>query len=329
MSSLHLARLRSRARIVAAATGALLLACAPKQPPTPPEPAPHGVTTPDDPAANNMSEETGDADAASVAAAGEPGDDEAAGDDHVASEVARSDAGDTELAAAPDGPRAHCPAMGDTRFVYAFGSSTMASLLGPMLKQTFQRRWGDVQFRKWGKASSGMARPDFHDWIKEIPGLNEDYDPDVYIVNLGTNDAQPLWDAEDKWIHATTPEWKRRYGERVDAILELMAGEDHRRLIVWVGPTAFPSKNSRQIGPMVNEVLKERIEAFEGDAFYVDAFTTTSPKRGQYIKTVTLGGKSYPAYGDDGVHLTNDAVKALLFRPLMKIVAPCLDPVER
>ena len=47
------------------------------------------------------------------------------------------------------------------------------------------------------------------------------------------------------------------------------------------------------------------------------------------IKTVTLGGKSYPAYGDDGVHLTNDAVKALLFRPLMKIVAPCLDPVER
>ncbi len=217
---------------------------------------------------------------------------------------------------------AHCPDFGDEPFVYAIGSSTLASLLGPMIEQTVKTRWPHARVRKWGKASSGLARPDFHDWAKEMPSVNEEYDPDIYIVNLGTNDFQSVW-LPDGWAKAHTPEWEKAYGDRVDALLEVLSGE-RNRLIVWVGPSAFPAKNARQIGPKVNRVIKQRIKAFAGNAFYVDAFTKTSPKRGQYIKTVNLNGKEVAAYGPDGVHLSNAAVKVLMSRPLFKIVGPCL-----
>lgn len=224
-----------------------------------------------------------------------------------------------------DDRRAHCPDIGEKAFVYSIGSSTLASLLGPMIEQTVKRRWPEAGVRKWGKASSGLARPDFHDWISEVPSVNEEYDPDVYIVSLGTNDFQSLW-VPDGWVKAHTPEWEKAYGDRVEKLLEQLSGGDRKRLIVWVGPSAFNKRNARQIGPKVNRVIKERIKAFDGNAFYVDAFTTTSPKRGTYIKTVRYKGKDVPAYGPDGIHLSAAAVHLLMARPLFKFVAPCLDP---
>ncbi len=219
---------------------------------------------------------------------------------------------------------AHCPDFGEEAFVYSIGSSTLASLLGPLIEQTVKHRWPNVRTRKWGKASSGMARPDFHDWVKEMPAVNDEYDPDVYIVNLGTNDFQSVLLPGGGWAKAHTPEWDKAYGDRVDALLKVLSGE-RKRLIVWVGPSAFPARNARQIGPKVNRVIKQRIKAFDGNAFYVDAFTKTSPERGKYIETVTLNGKQVKAYGPDGIHLSNAGVKVFMSRPLFKIVGPCLD----
>ncbi len=324
---MSLARHQAVAPII---VGAMLLACKPTTTTTPPEPAPAAPDTPA-PTDSDVVDEPAPADpeaADAPAPEAEPVDATAPGEHEATAPASEADASAPAIAEAEPGPRAHCPDMGDSRFVYAFGSSNVGSLLGPMLQQKFKRRWPDVTVRKWGKASSGMARPDFHDWIKEVPTLNEEYDPDVYIVNLGTNDAQPLWDPKDKWIHANTPEWKQRYGERIDKILALMAGEDRHRLIVWIGPQAFPKKNSRTVGPKVNEVLRARIEAFDGHAFYVDAYTTTSPKRGQYIEYVKLGGKKFHAYQQDGIHLSPKGVQALMINPLLEIVEPCFDATQ-
>ena len=72
---------------------------------------------------------------------------------------------------------AKCPLTGSKKAptVYGIGGSTMGTLLGPMLDKVFEEN--DVEFRRWGKASSGLARPDFHDWPKATPELMQKHKP--------------------------------------------------------------------------------------------------------------------------------------------------------
>jgi hypothetical protein len=214
----------------------------------------------------------------------------------------------------------------ERRFIYGIGSSSMGSLLGPMLGRQIREHYHGATFRKWGKAASGLARPDFHDWIAEVPSINADYDPDVYVVSIGTNDAQPLYSRRFKWIRKTDPRWRELYAERIDALLDLMAGEDRRRRIIWIGPNAFPKKNSRQLGPVIDELLAERIAAFDGDAHYIALYDATSPKPGEFIETVDVPGYKAPmrAWSDDGIHLSRFAVRALMIEPALALLDACL-----
>jgi len=222
-------------------------------------------------------------------------------------------------------PALGCSLTGEARFVYGIGSSSMGSLLGPMLGRQIRDTFSEVVFRKWGKSASGLARPDFHDWIAEIPSINADYDPDVYVVSIGTNDAQPLYSRRFKWIPKDDPRWKELYAERIDRILDLMAGEDRRRRIIWIGPNAFPKANSRLLGPVIDRLLQERIDAFDGDAHFIPLYDATSPSRGTYIESVMLKGSRTPkrAWTEDGIHLSRFAVRAMMIDPALELLAPC------
>jgi len=227
-------------------------------------------------------------------------------------------------------PELACRMTGEERFVYGIGSSSMGSLLGPMLGRQIRERFAEVTFRKWGKSASGLARPDFHDWIAEVPSINSDYDPDVYVVSIGTNDAQPLYSRRYKWVRMDDPRWEELYAERIDTILDLMAGEDRRRRIIWIGPNAFPKANSRKIGPTIDRLLRERLAAFDGDAHYIALYDATSPSPGEYIETVALAGSKKPqrAWTEDGIHLSRFAVRALMIDPALELLDACFAPAS-
>ncbi len=230
----------------------------------------------------------------------------------------------------PAPPQLGCSLSGREHFVYGIGSSSMGSLLGPMLGRQIKQRFAAVTYRKWGKSASGLARPDYHDWIAEIPSINRDYDPDVYVVSIGTNDAQPLNAGRNKWVRITDPRWREIYAERIDTILDLMAGEDRHRRIIWIGPNAFPKGNSRRMGPVIDALLAERIAAFDGDAHYIPLYDQTSPAPGQYIESVQLKGSKKPkrAWTEDGIHLSRFAVRAMMIDPALKLLEPCLSAPE-
>ena len=219
-----------------------------------------------------------------------------------------------------------CPVVKGRPNAYAIGSSTLGSVLGPMLQRRVQERWR-MGCRRWGVASTGLARPDFFDWPAEIPSLNHRYDPDFYIVSLGTNDAQPLRTRRGGWLRVDNPEWRRRYGQRVDRMLELLAGPERRRMIIWLGPLAFPAKNSRLLGPVISEILAERIAAFDGHAVFVDAYTSTLDGRGKPRATFRHPetGETVDARSDDGIHLSTTAARWLLAEPVLEHLARCLD----
>lgn len=223
-------------------------------------------------------------------------------------------------AASPD----LCPRDGaPVKRVYMIGSSTMGSVLGPMLQRLLEDEH-EIRSKRWGKASSGLARPDFHDWISLAPGLMKRHRPQVVVISLGTNDAQPLY-SDDGWTKTDNDKWPERYGQRVAKLLEKVAGADRQRSIIWLGPTSFDAGNSRRLGPVISRVIREQIEAFEGRAVYVDSYADTTNSRGKSIETFDQPGmrEPQPARTDDGIHLTTDAVRWLLAEPVMELLEPC------
>jgi uncharacterized protein len=200
----------------------------------------------------------------------------------------------------------------------------MGSILGPMLQKDLKKRWG-IQAKRWGKASSGLARPDFHDWPSEVPNLMRRHRPDYVVVSLGTNDHQAL-KTQKSWIKTSNERWASSYKQRVLIMLRRLSGRDRKRAIVWLGPTNFDSNNARKLGPKLNELIREAIEEFDGPAVFVDARRATSDSQGGAGVTYRHPKKGQrPMRTKDGIHLTTEAVRTLLAAPVYDAFASCWD----
>ncbi len=207
--------------------------------------------------------------------------------------------------------------------VYGLGSSTMRILLGPLLKRMFRR--APLRYDYWGVPSTGIARPDYFDWQEKLPGIRNQHKPNIWIVSLGTNDLQALRKRTRGWARFGTADWRRLYGRRIDRMLHTMSGPGRRAAVIWLGPTAFNTRNSMARGPILTALMKERVEAFGGPALFVDSYAATTDSNGIPLKTIRVRRKGrMPVYGKDGIHLKRYAVKALIANRVRKLVLTCL-----
>lgn len=216
-----------------------------------------------------------------------------------------------------------CRADGQAPLVFALGGSTLQIVLGPMFQKRFGKEGMRVAFQ--GKAASGLARYDYFDWPTTMKGVLAKDDPDVVYVALGSNDGQSLRDADGTWTHLHKPEWRDAYARRVDAFLELLAGADRHRVIIWSGPAAHSVDQKRERGAVVSEIIRERIRRFAGRAWYIDLFGRTATADGGALNELRLAGKDevVPLRTADGFHLTRPGVEALMLEPVRALLAPC------
>lgn len=220
-----------------------------------------------------------------------------------------------------------CPRGDRPERVYAIGSSTVGALLGPMLKRMLKA--DGLAVRRWGLASSGLARPDFHDWPAEVPKIMAEHDPQIVVISLGDNDFQNVFHKKLGWIRFEDPRWREIYAERVDLMLEESAGEQKQRLVLVSGPYAFMDRRSYKYGPTVNEIMRERTEAFAaagGRAVYLDVWALTTDAKGNPLAEADIdgSGRKVRIRSKDGIHLTAKAVEALLADPLAEMIRGCL-----
>jgi uncharacterized protein len=156
--------------------------------------APDSITI-GDPATIADADADADADAGSDADAdaGAVGDDGAVGDAAGAAAVPVG-------AAAPSGP----PTPDDPARVLIVGDSD-AGTFGPYLQQLL----GETQVVETVldyKVSSGLARPDFFDWHRELETKVPEVDPDIVVVTFGGNDGQFLADPSGgRWSARRAP----------------------------------------------------------------------------------------------------------------------------
>lgn len=223
------------------------------------------------------------------------------------------------LLAPPAQAEERCTKFGKKPMMYALGSSTLGMSLAPVITRPLRKR--GFRWRKWAKASSGLARPDFWNWATRVPAVAKEWKPDVFLIVLGTNDFQSLR-KDGKWVHPGK-RWDRVYGQRVDTLLAAASGKKRRRMVIWVGPNMIDTKRARYMAKRITRIVKARIKAFDGPAFFVDAYRPTNI-RGQPRRSLRVGKrKTVRMYEADGIHLTRAAARVVLARPVLRILDKC------
>lgn len=230
--------------------------------------------------------------------------------------------------AAPQ-PRApgHTPAPAvatSGRSILVAGDS-LSIYLADALRPLLAGRPG-AAFSAKGKISSGLARPDFYDWEREMTAAATAAKPDTVVIMIATNDNQTLTRPGGSKVAFGRPGWDAEYARRVRKLVELARlGNPHAR-IFWVGAPVMANPRLNADVAAINAVIARQIDALPGCRF-VDVRRTLADASGNYAKVLPAPGGPRTARTPDGVHLTAYGAK-LLANATLTSMSPTLAALE-
>lgn len=183
------------------------------------------------------------------------------------------------------------------------GDSMAATDFGQALEQVLTRDH-PIKTARRGKSSTGLARPDFFDWMEEGRRQVALHRPDLVIVILGGNDGQDLIQkGGGPRVFWGRPEWASAYAQRLERFTRVLAQEG--RPVVFLGLPLMDRPRLEAKLRLIREVQRRTIEALPG-ASYLDTRTCFVAENGKLLRTVELQGwrSPQPLRQDDGIHLT-------------------------
>ena len=197
-----------------------------------------------------------------------------------------------ELGDVPPPPRALI--IGDSNIYGHLGKSLQSSL----------RALG-FEVHREGRPTSGLARPDFYDWISRANALIGEHDPHVVLMMFGGNDGQRLEPSDPSLDRVHWKEeagWREAYAERVYILADLLRGEDRR--VFLLSPTNRRSPKARAKCDRIRQVQERAVRGMER-VTWIDMWPLSSDHYGRFLD------ESVDAFGDrvkyrrsDGIHLT-------------------------
>lgn len=205
------------------------------------------------------------------------------------------------LPAAPAAARPTPPAS--EHKVLLLGDSLIATGFGDYLQARLDAHPRIRALRK-AKSSTGLARPDFFDWMEVGRQEVGRHQPDVVVVILGGNDGQSLQDGKGgKPIHWGRPDWEQAYRQRLEEFMQVLAAPGRR--IVWLElPTTGRKRFEQKLG-LIRGLQRDVVSA-RADALHVDTHPFFTDAKGQALRTARVDGfrKPMKLRMDDGVHFT-------------------------
>lgn len=179
--------------------------------------------------------------------------------------------------------------QGGTR-VLVIGDSMIAGGFGLFLARALgEQRGYDVTRR--GKSSSGLARPDFFDWIAEAKRLVGDTPFDATVVMFGGNDVQGLWMGKGEWIRWEDEGWSEEYARRINALADVVAPDGQQ--LFWIGmPVMRPSKFHARV-QRVNTIYRAEM-AIRPGATFVDIWSVLADEDGEYADHIYVDPPGSP-----------------------------------
>jgi len=220
-----------------------------------------------------------------------------------ASSLAKADAAEPESEAVEQPPEE--PAELPKYTVLILGDSLIATGFGALLAKQLDAHPQVTAYRK-GKSASGLARPDFFDWMAEAKRQVELRKPDMVVVLMGGNDGQDLTHRNKKagrrvpWKHEN---WEASYRERMDSFLAQVSAPE--RDIVWLGMPTMGLRSLEKKLVTIRGVQKAAVEAHDS-ATYVDTAPVVSNDDGGMLTHAEVGPKKKrkAIRADDKIHFT-------------------------
>ena len=172
--------------------------------------------------------------------------------------------------------------------------------------------------------SSGLARPDFHDWPAHLRDTLATSDPDIVIVTFGGNDAQALTEPCPNGSGSCGPsavvgqatadnadEWTTEYANRVSTMMDLILEDDERR-VIWVGipnaqDPAFTARleiQDQAVRQALRRLPERRVRRHLGDL-------RRAQRRHRRTRRRPPRRRAKPVRQSDGFHLNTDGAEIL------------------
>ena len=203
-----------------------------------------------------------------------------------------------------------CPALDyEPLRMLILGDSNIYESFGKELESDFSA--AGYQVKRRGKPTSGMARPDFFDWLTTGAELVDRYRPDVVLIMFGGNDGQRLepfpgsGGTRIKWKHEAA--WKAEYTRRIRTLVRILGG--HGARVFLLSPTN--RRSQKAVEKMRRVIACQR--AAVGDLYFatwVDTWTPSSGIDGRYLRRGSDPAARHHHWREvryrkgDGIHLT-------------------------
>jgi uncharacterized protein len=171
------------------------------------------------------------------------------------------------------------------------------------------------------RISTGLTRPDVHNWPAHLVSEIDRLDPDAMVVMFGANDAQGIVTDDGDIYQPLEQGWIDEYRRRVAGTMDLLRDPDGRRIVYWVGQPIMRSANFSQRMAGLNTIYREEAESRPW-VRYVDSYTMFANQAGQYEAFLPgTDGRVQDLRQGDGIHLSRPGGDLLARRVLDLIEA--------
>ncbi len=186
--------------------------------------------------------------------------------------------------------------------VLLLGDSLIATGFGVRLESLLDKTPGVVAYRK-GKSASGLARPDFFDWMREAQHQIAAREPDVVIILMGGNDGQDLTSAgkSKRRVRWKSNAWNDAYAGRVDELLARTWAPG--RTIIWLGLPKMGLGSLERKLALIRTIQQSRVKTRPG-AVYMETTPHLLNSDGELKVYGIVRGKRKALRADDGIHFT-------------------------
>jgi hypothetical protein len=180
--------------------------------------------------------------------------------------------------------------------VFIAGDSLMQ---GPATQLAPRFRARGLQPVDASRVSTGLAYPQFFDWVAKIKEAILKARVDAVIVFLGANDTFDMYDGP-RQIAVGSPVWQRLYSSRVE---EIAAFAKQRNVpLIWLGMPAMNRRDIQPYVPMMNRLYASAVRRHGGVYIPIDRVLGETDQ--SYTPVKIVNGERLMVRADDGVHFT-------------------------
>ncbi len=190
--------------------------------------------------------------------------------------------------------------------LYANGDSMAFEIVPFYLRVTGQP---DLPYEDENHLSAGLTRLEKFDYLNELPGLMEEYEPRVMLFTLGSNDNTDIRIDGERLV-IFTPEWNDEYAKRTGAVMDMMTGPFERPLI-WIGLPITDNPERDDWHQKLNEIYAAEADKRDSVEF-IDIWEDFTDDDGNYATYLpNKNGDLVRMRRGDGVHFTAEGREQL------------------